>query len=672
MHKKIFLSISAAICLFADSSSMYKTIESNIIVVGEGKIKQSNTDNIQDILNISTGIEVNDDDLSIRGIGDEGRGISVIDDGDSQTDVSGAFSFDIDTTDLEKLIVYKGPGSIYSVNGTGGVIQAKSKSVFKMSDSLKVGFGDYGYEYTKLNVHNYFDLNNVVNFTYTKKDTDNSYMEHSESFKDKYDIKYGYFIDDTSSIEFSYNYNDSDTNKVQTIDSLDFENFKDGDTILNDGMWVYNGDDKQIKTTNFKYKKYYNNDLLKVSSFYKSTDREQIQDGKIKTFGLNYNSGLDIEYEFQRGISEYLIGFSYKKDKTNDNNQYKYADVTLSSTEVNNGVTTETISSVNGTTIGDMLSSGNNENSLMAIYAKDEIKLSNQLKFDASLRIDKIEFNVDNTSYWKYDANKLAYVSLSGELEEVSQETTLYTPRMALTYALNNSTNLYSSIAQGEQTATDTQLLANLRNNISTDLNPSQARSYEVGLKHSSKNLLAGLSIYKTLTTDEIVEYKDTVAGIKYYENAGQTEKIGLELSTKYKIDDIYYIGANYSYNDYKYIDFISSGVDYSGNKMEGTPDYKYALYAGFKNPMIRVRGKVEAVTSGAYYTDKANIVEYDGYDMVTNLMLGWEPKMDHTLMLNVNNLFDKRYASSVVTVTDTSYTIATPQSIIISYKYSF
>ena len=183
---------------------------------------------------------------------------------------------------------------------------------------------------------------------------------------------------------------------------------------------------------------------------------------------------------------------------------------------------------------------------------------------------------------------------------------------------------------------------------------------------------MAGLSIYKIVTTDEIVEHKDTTAGIKFYENAGETEKKGIEISTKYNIDKICYVGANYSYNDYTYTNFISSGVDYSGNKIEGIPDYKYALYAGFKNPMMRLRGKVEAVTSGSYYTDKANTVKYEGYKMVTNLMLGWEPKMNHTLMLNINNLFDKRYASSVVTTTDTVYTIAAPRSIIVSYKYSF
>ena len=75
---------------------------------------------------------------------------------------------------------------------------------------------------------------------------------------------------------------------------------------------------------------------------------------------------------------------------------------------------------------------------------------------------------------------------------------------------------------------------------------------------------------------------------------------------------------------------------------------------------MKQLRGKIEAVTSGSYYTDKANTVKYEGYNVVTNLML------------NINNLFDKKYASSVVTTTDTTYSLATPQSIIISYKYSF
>jgi|GEM_PF-2179603 len=674
--KKILLFSMITCAVLYGHDDEYTNIQSNITVVGEGKIKQENTDNIKDMLDTETGIQVDEGKISIRGIGDEGRGIAVVDDGVSQTDVTGTFSFDIDTSELEKLVVYKGPGSIYSVNGTGGVVQAQTKSVFKMGDNIKAGYGSYGYEYLKANLKHYFNLDNVVNFTYTKKDSNNDYMEHSESRSDRFMFKYGHIIDDTSSIEMSAKYYDTQSDKIQTIDEERFDIFKSGGTIPNDyGMWVFNKDDKQTRTADIKYKKYFGEDLLKVSGFYKTLDKTQYQNGKIKISGDNYNAGFDMEYAFERENSSYLVGFTYKKDKTKDSNQYKYADINFT-TKTKDGVTTETITDVFGTSIGDLISTGNTDNSLIGVYAQDEIRLSGKWKLDLSLRIDRVKINVDNTSYWKYNGDK--YISQSGKLEKVSQESTLYTPRISFIYALNSSTNIYALIGHGEQTATDTQLLANLRNDMPTDLSAEKATNYEIGLKHASDTFLLSMSIYRTYTSNEIVEYKDPINSIKYYENVGKTRKTGLELGTKYTLNDFYYVGANYSAYKYTYKGYIAydsvagKNVDYSGNKIEGIPSYTYALYTGFKNPMKKIRAKVECITSGSYYTDRANTVSYEGYKFVTNIMAAWEPETNHMLMLNINNLFDERYAASVLTTSETVYSVAAPRTVIVSYQYKF
>lgn len=130
------LTLSFIVCSFLIAHSDINDIETQTTFVGEGKIKQENTQDLVQTLDAENGINISDDSLSIRGVGENDRGISVVDDGVSQTDVSGAFTFDIDTTDLEKLVVYKGPGSIYSVNGTGGVVKADSKSIFKTVNDL--------------------------------------------------------------------------------------------------------------------------------------------------------------------------------------------------------------------------------------------------------------------------------------------------------------------------------------------------------------------------------------------------------------------------------------------------------------------------------------------------------------------------------------------------------
>ena len=664
MRKKLVLSIMTAVYLFGDDPSAIKDIETNVIFIGEGKIKKDNTNvnNAQDFLSDETGVQIDENSISIRGVGEDARGLAINDNGVSLTDVGGSFTFDLDMSELESLVVYKGPGSIYSVNGSGGVVQANSKSVFKLSDSLTIGAGSYGYEYFRVNAHNYFNLNNVIDFGYEMKNIDNDYKEHSASELDRYNLRFGTIINDSSSVEFGIKYSDSFEERIQAIYDAGFEQFKNNQTVTNSGIWKFNSKENQTKTINSKYTKYFNSDKLLASIYYTTFDKTDYQEGKIKVNNNNYNAGLDLEYGFTRGENDFVLGLTYKQDMTRDNNQYKYRDITTG--------TDRAITSVTGTTIGDLMSSSNSDNSLLGGYAKSDIKLSERLKADISLRVDRVKFDVDNQSYWKYQSSKY---TPDNNYDAVTQANTLITPRFGLTYALNNTTNLFVSSSQGQQSVTDSQLLANMKNNKSTDVKPSKALNYDAGLRHVSDGLVASISAYNTLTTDEIIEIK-SADSVKYYENAGETNKFGVDLGIKKSILDNYYIGANYSYSHFQYEKYkYDTSTDYSGNMMEGIPAHKYAIYTGFSNPEKMLRGKLEFVGVSSYFTDRANTHKYGGYDMVANATIGWEPKPDHTLTFDVNNIFDKRYATNATfDGISTFYELATPRTLLISYKYQF
>ncbi len=70
---------------------------------------------------------------------------------------------------------------------------------------------------------------------------------------------------------------------------------------------------------------------------------------------------------------------------------------------------------------------------------------------------------------------------------------------------------------------------------------------------------------------------------------------------------------------------------------------------------------------------DNANTQKYEGYDLVTDLMLGYEYK-NHTFQLNVNNVFDKYYAMSASKdlAGDITYQAAAPRTAIFTYTYKF
>ena len=70
---------------------------------------------------------------------------------------------------------------------------------------------------------------------------------------------------------------------------------------------------------------------------------------------------------------------------------------------------------------------------------------------------------------------------------------------------------------------------------------------------------------------------------------------------------------------------------------------------------------------------DNANTQKYEGYDLVTDFMIGYEMKA-HNIQLNVNNLFDKYYAmeASKDTSGNETYKAASSRNTMLTYTYKF
>jgi iron complex outermembrane receptor protein len=76
----------------------------------------------------------------------------------------------------------------------------------------------------------------------------------------------------------------------------------------------------------------------------------------------------------------------------------------------------------------------------------------------------------------------------------------------------------------------------------------------------------------------------------------------------------------------------------------------------------------------GSYYVDNANTEKYEGYDFVTDLMIGYEYQA-HNIQLNVRNLTDEYYAMQVSkgpSDREATYKAAAPQSFMVTYSYEF
>ena len=169
-------------------------------------------------------------------------------------------------------------------------------------------------------------------------------------------------------------------------------------------------------------------------------------------------------------------------------------------------------------------------------------------------------------------------------------------PKFSLLYNINKDVSSYATISRGF--SPPTILEVNL-NNISGEasLMPEDGFNYEVGVKGIilNNNLTFDLSAYNFRLKNSIVRKINEDDEI-YYVNAGSTSQKGIEAYINYLfftekkgIVSSLQVYNSFTYQPYKYDEYINDGKDYSGNDLTGTPEhvnvsgfdatFKYSFY---------------------------------------------------------------------------------------------
>jgi iron complex outermembrane receptor protein len=234
---------------------------------------------------------------------------------------------------------------------------------------------------------------------------------------------------------------------------------------------------------------------------------------------------------------------------------------------------------------------------------------------------------------------------------------------------LSDISNIYASIATAHQAPTTSELGEN------ESLEKSQSTNYEIGLKTRTHNVAYDIALYQNDVDDEIIQIKDA-NGNSVYDNAGKTQKRGLEFNISYDVNDNVQLGGAYAYSNYKFKKFNEAVrnnlVSRDGNYLPYIPKNQYSLFAAF-NLDNGFKSRITTKSYGSYYMDNANTDKYEGYDFITDLMVGYEHE-EHNIQLNINNIFDKHYAMEATkdVYGNESYKSATPRSAMLTYTYKF
>jgi iron complex outermembrane receptor protein len=604
--------------------------------------------------------------LIIRGAGLKAtygiREIMVLRDGVPLSDPDSFTKLDfVDTQDIERIEVAKGPGNLFAAGSSGGAIQIFSKSVFDESaNNFKVGAGTEDTQNYHLRYGKNFD-NQALALTTTYRKTDNDWRNWNKSDTTQASLKHGLTLDGGATLESEISYSESNMQLPGAMNKTLYDQFvSSGEQTDTSEAWKHSGRYSKVWFFNSKYEVERGDFTFKPRLYYNTWYHYHPVTGIInESEKWVWNLGTDIEGQWRHGTGTLVGGFTARQERTPDSRKYQYKDVTTGF----GGRITATLSDTKGT----LAEIDNATNLLTGIYLQESWRPTERWIVDLGMRYDQIKFTDDNNQIWKYNYATGKYAPGAGATH--SEKTfRLPSPKLAVSYLLKDGLHLFGTVAKAGQVPSQSEFSSN------TALEAPISLNNEIGLKGRYQNWQFDTSVYVNDVDKEIVTISS--GGVSSYVNAGKTLRKGFEFAGSVNLPAGFELGGHLGLTDYTYKSFSEPvggvNVDRAGNTLPFIPKKQYGLFAGWKSP-TGWKARLSSNTWGEYWLDNANSEKYEGWDWVTNLSVGYE-RNSHSLTLNADNVFDKHYAMEVKkdVTGKVTYSAAAPRTLMLTYRYDF
>lgn len=658
-----------------------KDVPQSIAVVGAERIEAERMMNVKDALQGTPGVQIDsknggsDVRLSIRGAGIKAsygvREIMVLRDGVPMTDPDSFTRFDfIDTQDIERIEVVKGPGSPFAAGSAGGTVQILSRSVFADdANRARVGLGNQGAENYHLRWGGMVDESQAVALTASRRKLENGWRRWNDFETNMAGIKHGLVTPSGGTWESEVSFANSMTQLPGSMNPAQFSEYRStGRQNDTSDAWKHSGRDAWTVFANTRFERDYGDFTFRPRAYLTHWGHYHPVTGAINDSRGNYIFGTDLEGQMDHGVAglpaSLVAGTTLRADLALDARKYAYRDYTTRSNRI-----TATLSDIRG----KLIETQDTKNYLAGVFVQETVKPSERLAVDVGMRLDRSLFDIQTNEIWYYDYAAGNYNTNGAGNTRVSPSFTLVSPKAGATYKLTPTVSLYASVAQADQVPSSSELTSN------PGLTTAESRNYEIGLKQRSHDWQIDLAAYFNPVRDDIVQVYEN--GKSVYQNAGRTERKGAEASLGYQLAEGLTVGGGYTYSDYTYDTFsevTGSGANKTTTSRAGMrvpliPVHQYALFAQYR-PDSGLRARVQTLSFGEYWMDNANSEKYGGYSFVTNVSLGWDFNENHAVALNVDNVFDQHYAVEAKKDTNGSktYSGAAPRSFLATYTVKF
>ncbi|MDN5515886.1 MAG: TonB-dependent receptor [Pseudomonas sp.] len=629
------------------------------------EVRERNNRSVQDAVTRTPGISTigtpgnGGTALSARGFTGHSSTMQLYD-GTRQYIGAGTVTFPVDTWSVERIDVLRGPASVlYGEGATGAVINVVPKKPFagEIRNHLRLGYGSDDRRQAALDSGG--SLNDGLSYRLNiNQQASNGWVDRGDSESLALSAALRWDASDDLSFSLSHDQGDQSPERyfgTPLVDGKYRESIRERNYNVANAEIRYNDQITRLTTDwrisdalsasnqlyYIKTQRYWRNaetyrwqpgDLINRSSFYEIKHTQE-QVGDRQSFTLDHSLfGLD---------SRTVVGVDY--NRIHFARQHDFAS-SFSDTVPLAGSGGDQYQS------NDPRGYGPRERNLarqFSLFAENRTQLTERLSLVTGVRRDQVHIQRDDL---------LSESSVDRSLSGGNW-------RAGLVFALTPELSLYG------QYATSTEGVNNL-----LTLSPSQqqfdlseAKQSEIGLKQMFWN---GQGEW-TLAAYHIVKKKllsrETPASPT--EQIGQQSSDGLEATLELALGNGWQVSANAALVRAEYDDFVEGGGDRSGNRPSNVPRRTANLW------LNKALGQGVDVGMGARYVDAryadtANQIEVPGYTVV-DANIAWQALPDVRLGLELNNLFDRQYATTASSAGQQWY-LGAPRSLFVTADYSF
>ena len=656
-----------------------KRIEpSNIGTISAKQVDDAHTQNIQQLLQSIPGIttEVQSGDsikIHIRGIENqvfmgEKPGVAVVIDGVPVFERTGRVNIDLDN--IESIKVIKGGASyLFGDDALSGAVIITTKRGAKYKGyKFAAEAGSFGYDKELARAGFSTDnANGHIQFTHRQID---GYYDDSSSESDYLNGKLQYYIDDSSDLTFGFENARRLKNSHGAVTGITAaENDPKSEDIFayNDYTNNYDVDLQKFFST---YSKDIDDNNLMLN-LYRFSDSTEYNSSPTSADPTQYNYANDY-YQLQQGFkSEYRSGgkklawMAAADLRANSyENRVTYLDCADFSWDPSCAINT-------------LKSDNTTDEQVAAVYGEVKFQTSEKMTVTVNARYDNIQ---------------LDYIDHLDSINNGNKDFNVSSWRLGGNYALDNNSDFYGNISTGFRAPTVTQLfIGNNSPTSKTSANPElveeSATNYEVGIRRSlnwgDTPVELDIAVFQIDREDYIQASAGqyTTDANSQFENIGDIQNRGLEMSLLGDVSNTFSWEINYTYLNAKYTDYALfnlqtepvAGVcpagstpvanpfppntvtncltayDNTGNIIPRTPEHHLNL--SLNNTLAsHWRITTELDYSSSYYADEINQEKISGHGVI-NLLVNYTRTANSynwSAFLRIDNLLDETYYNTV------------------------